>query len=231
VARPIETPPEALAGLYDLSVTGGEASGRQIVLAILRPVGVGERLYAVGHSWESGELGVIRRNTFLARGGIDGRALTLQDFAGHLAVSLRVGGEVVDGRLSEGPSSISYSVLGRKRGTTPTTETTLATLLETYRLAVEREDDTALRHELYRGEIPRDNEALLRKLFQYADELSVALVTRELEIAGDRARAIVEQSISFRHSVTGERRQTKFTLRMEFERTGDGWQLRSFERV
>ena len=229
-ARPFEAPPEGLAGLYDLSVAAGEAPVGNLSLAILHPLGADDRLYAVGHSWD-GVGGGVQRRTFLARGRVGGSGLALQDFAGDLRVDLRFAGPVVDGRLDEGPGSRGYDVIGSKRGAAESTETTLASLLETYRLAVEREDDAALRHDLYRGEIPRDNEALLRKLFQYADELSVALVTRELEIAGDRARAVIEQSISFRHSVTGERRQTRLTLRMEFERTGDGWLLRSFERV
>jgi hypothetical protein len=228
-ARPLEVPSGAVAGVYDLSVTAKMASGGKLALTILQPSRADGRLYAVGHSWDGGERG--QRRTFLARGLIDDDALTLSDFAGDLKISLRIGGGVVEGRYAEGRGSAGYDVIGRKRGVAPPAETMLAALLETYRLAVEREDDAALRHDLYRGEIPRDNEALLLKLFQYADELSVALVTRELEIVGDRARAVVEQSISFRHSVTGERRQTRLTLRMEFERTGGGWQLRSFERV
>ncbi|MEE8521644.1 MAG: serine/threonine-protein kinase [Gemmatimonadota bacterium] len=108
-------------------------------------------------------------------------------------------------------------------------EEAIGTLLEMYRLALEAEDTAALRRDVYKGEIPADDQDFLRQLFSRVQDLSVTVERRSLDISGDGAEAQIGQKMEFRLR-TRERRRLTWSMVMRFERSDAGWRLVDLER-
>ena len=113
----------------------------------------------------------------------------------------------------------------------PSTEDVLVLLVETYHQAVQMKDEARLRDDLYQGAIPGEDQRFLRAVFDRTEQLSFALEIRELDVHADHAQAIVDSVLTFRHATTGQQRTARYTLRLIFKRTDDGWRLERFERV
>jgi hypothetical protein len=107
----------------------------------------------------------------------------------------------------------------------PGEEPALAALLETYRTAVEAEDWTRLRYDVYGGRLPAEDRRYLELWFERTDDLQVELEPRAIETEDGRARAIVRQTMIYRLSRTGERRWVVIDLRMVFQRRDGRWKL------
>ncbi len=84
--------------------------------------------------------------------------------------------------------------------------------------------------DVYRGEIPADNQEFLQEVFRRADGLAVAIDVENLQLIGDSARARVKQMMRFRLAATRQRRDFDLNLDLFFERAGEGWRLQRFER-
>jgi ketosteroid isomerase-like protein len=110
-------------------------------------------------------------------------------------------------------------------------EEAVVAMVQSYHQAVEAKDETALREDVYHGEIPGENRRFLRALFDRTEQLDLALETRELRVELDRAVAVIDCTINFRHATTGERKTAHYSLRLIFEPDASGWRLKKFERV
>lgn len=110
-------------------------------------------------------------------------------------------------------------------------EQALAAMVETYYQAMQDKDETRFREDLYQGPIPGENKRFLRALFDRTEELSMSLETRELEVDGERAVAVVDCTLNFLHSTTGEQKTAHYRFRLIFEPGEDGWRLKKFERA
>jgi hypothetical protein len=109
-------------------------------------------------------------------------------------------------------------------------EAAIASLLETYRLALEGEDLDRLSDQVYRGAIPEQDARFLGLLFESADQLAVTIEVEELSLRGAEAEAAVKQGMKYQLSVTHEDRTHELALRMFFERQGLDWRLARFEQ-
>ncbi len=109
-------------------------------------------------------------------------------------------------------------------------EAIIAALVEAYRQGIEVEDLNSLSAQVYRGEIPADNREFLEEVFRRADGLAVTIDVEKLELVGDSARARVKQSMQYRLTATRQRRDFDLSLELFFERAGEGWRLRRFDR-
>jgi len=113
----------------------------------------------------------------------------------------------------------------------PLPERTLVAMVETYHQAMQDKDETRFREDLYQGPIPGENKRFLRALFDRTEELSMSLETRELEVDGERAVAVVDCTLYFLHSTTGEQKTAHYRFRLIFEPGEEGWRLKKFERA
>jgi hypothetical protein len=111
-----------------------------------------------------------------------------------------------------------------------TPEAAMASLLETYRVALEGEDLDRLRDEVYRGAIPEQDARFLGLLFESAEQLAVTIEVEDLSLGGDEAVALVKQGMKYQLSVTHEDRTHDLSLRMFFKRQGPNWHLARLEQ-
>lgn len=121
--------------------------------------------------------------------------------------------------------------LATAQGAGASPEDAVFAMVETYQQAIEAKDESSFRRDLYRGEIPGDDRRFLRALFDRTEHLNVELETRELRIEEDRAMAVIDCTLTFRHSTTGEQKTAHYTLRLIFEPSEAGWRLKKFERA
>ncbi len=101
----------------------------------------------------------------------------------------------------------------------------IAALIEAYRAALEAEDWTRLRREIYGGRVPARDRRYLELLFQRTQALRIELEPQALDTEGERARAIVRQKMSYTLARTGERRAAVIDVEMAFRRGEGGWRL------
>lgn len=130
---------------------------------------------------------------------------------------------------------LAVAVLGapdtaRAQDSVATSQQVLVAMVQTYNRAVQEKDESVLRDDLYRGPIPGDNQRFLNALFTRTEQLSVTYEPRGLEFDDEGAIATIECTLSFRHTRTGERRTTRFKLRLIFEPSETGWRLKKTER-
>jgi len=110
----------------------------------------------------------------------------------------------------------------------PTPNAAIAVLLDDYRVALEREDLQALR-KIYGCEPPSDDLRYLKLWFDRTDELDVSMASPHIEVGNGNALAVVEQTMTYTLAPIQQRRTVSVTIRMEFVRRDDGWQLANLE--
>jgi hypothetical protein len=114
---------------------------------------------------------------------------------------------------------------------TPLPDQELIAMVETYGQAMQEKSEVRFLIDLYQGPIPGENKRFLRALFDRTEELSMLVETRELEVDGERAVAVIDCTLHFLHSTTGEQKTAHYRFRLIFESGVDGWRLKKFERA
>ena len=102
-------------------------------------------------------------------------------------------------------------------------------LIEGYRRALEAEDMAGITR-MYGGEIPERDLALVRRIFESADELDVEVEASDIDASG--SRQVVDVDFPMRYVLKRTRRPQKYTLklRMAFESGPEGWRLVALEQ-
>ena len=126
------------------------------------------------------------------------------------------------------PEPIDTTGMGAPR---PAAEV-LTGMVERLRELLEQEDMQGIGRELYHGEIPSDDQRLIRNIFDGADDLVVRLASSpRLSIGDASATAVIEFRMDFTQTRTRQRYENyKRELRLRFSRTGDGWRLERLEK-
>ncbi len=107
----------------------------------------------------------------------------------------------------------------------------IATLIESYRQALEASDTARLEREIYQATIPEaDYTELYRYWFQRATDLSVTIEVEEMDVGSAAAEVRTKLTMRFLLARTGEWRDWDGQLKMFFARTEDGWRLERVER-
>ena len=106
----------------------------------------------------------------------------------------------------------------------------IATLIESYRQALETHDTSRLEQEVYQSAIPSADAEFYDIWFQRTEDLSVSIEVEGMEIRVDDAEVRITQTMQFRLARTGEQRDSDLELRMLFARTEVGWRLERVER-
>lgn len=106
----------------------------------------------------------------------------------------------------------------------------VATLLESYRQAIEAEDGARLTEEVYRAPIPAPDARIFDHWFGAGESFEVDLEIERIDTAGDSAVARITQRMRYRLQSTGEPRVFTTDLLLRFRGADDGWRLERLER-